>query len=257
MREYTSIGYLGLSDREIRVLKSIFALSQKFCDNYQLVNPDKLHTADVVLVNADDPSAVHQWWKTTQQNDLAVPITLSSNEKAVAETINLKRPLQVKRFLEALQTITKSKTNTIVNRSDAQPLKALVVDDSFPVRKYMEQKLLELYTDPLNIDFSASGEEALEQISQESYDIVFLDVVMPGIDGYKVCKAIKAKLRTYVVMLTSKKSPFDRVRGAMSGCDAYITKPPTDLRLKEELKSCLTKRSKTTSKLHFSGNHIG
>ena len=58
---------------------------------------------------------------------------------------------------------------------------------------------------------------------------MFLDVVLPGIDGYQVCKLIKgnkqAIKRTAVVMLTSRASPFDRLRGSLSGCDAYLTKP--------------------------------
>jgi twitching motility two-component system response regulator PilG len=51
---------------------------------------------------------------------------------------------------------------------------------------------------------------------------------MPGIDGYQVCKLIKSKKvarKSAVVMLTSKSSPFDKIRGAMAGCDAYLTKP--------------------------------
>jgi twitching motility two-component system response regulator PilG len=60
------------------------------------------------------------------------------------------------------------------------------------------------------------------------YDIIFLDVILPGADGYQVCKHIKKNpllKQTPVVMLTSKASPFDRVRGSLAGCDTYLTKP--------------------------------
>ena len=77
-----------------------------------------------------------------------------------------------------------------------------------------------------------------------SYDLVFLDVVMPGLDGYSACKKIKSMQSGHVVMLTSKKSPFDKVKGALSGADAYITKPPRDERLKEILETALSKFSK-------------
>jgi two-component system, cell cycle response regulator len=67
---------------------------------------------------------------------------------------------------------------------------------------------------------------------------VFLDVIMPGIDGYQVCKLIKSKRaanKTAVIMLTSKGSPFDRIRGAMAGCDAYLTKPVDEDKLLESI----------------------
>ena len=65
-------------------------------------------------------------------------------------------------------------------------------------------------------------------VDMKHYDIIFLDVVLPGMDGYQVCKNIKRNpviKHTPVVMLTSKSSPFDKVRGSMAGCNAYLTKP--------------------------------
>jgi two-component system, cell cycle response regulator len=67
------------------------------------------------------------------------------------------------------------------------------------------------------------------------YACVFLDVVMPGIDGYQVCKLIKSNKhaikKTAVVMLTSRSSPFDKLRGSLAGCDEYLTKPLDEERL--------------------------
>ena len=69
------------------------------------------------------------------------------------------------------------------------------------------------------------------------YTCVFLDVVLPGIDGYQVCKMIKANKqamkKTAVVMLTSRSSPFDKLRGSLAGCDEYLTKPLDEDRLLE------------------------
>jgi len=100
-----------------------------------------------------------------------------------------------------------------------------VVDDSSTVRKQveLELKLLGIWTDA-----AESGEDAFELLAQKDYDIIFLDVVLPGVDGYQICKTIKrnkAKKKTPVIMLTSKSSPFDRVKGALAGCDTYLTKP--------------------------------
>jgi CheY-like chemotaxis protein len=101
----------------------------------------------------------------------------------------------------------------------------LVVDDNLTVREFMKSKLAPFN---FNVDYASSGEEAVGFTGSKHYTCVFLDVIMPGIDGYQVCKLIKSKraaAKTAVVMLTSKGSPFDKIRGAMAGCDAYLTKP--------------------------------
>ena len=103
--------------------------------------------------------------------------------------------------------------------------RALVVDDSKTVQN---QILRELTSCKLNADIAETGEQALKMVDMKHYDIIFLDVVLPGMDGYQVCKNIKRNpviKHIPVVMLTSKSSPFDKVRGSMAGCNAYLTKP--------------------------------
>lgn len=103
--------------------------------------------------------------------------------------------------------------------------RALVVDDSAPVRKQLEVGLRMLGVDA---DFAEDGDQALLKLSQAKYDIVFLDVVMPGKDGFAVCKLIKKNPTTKdvpVVMLTGKSSAMDKVKGSLAGCQAYLTKP--------------------------------
>ena len=77
------------------------------------------------------------------------------------------------------------------------------------------------------------------------YDIVFLDIMLPGIDGYRVCKAIKADKRTKhlpVVMLTSKDGTIDKVRGIMAGTNVYLTKPLERHELIQAIDKCLPAR---------------
>jgi len=118
-------------------------------------------------------------------------------------------------------------------------LRALVVDDSTTIRR-----LLDLTLQPLGIavEFADRGEEALALVRRNPYDIVFLDVMLPGIDGYKVCKQIKGERNTRhtpVIMLTSKDSAFDKVRGIMAGTDVYLTKPLDRAQLIQALNKCL------------------
>lgn len=104
---------------------------------------------------------------------------------------------------------------------------ALVVDDSPAMQKSIELNLATL--DQITaIDFAASGEEALEKAGATSYDLVFLDVMMPGLDGYETCtklRKIPGYKKTPIIMVTGKTSPLDEVKGVMAGCTTYVTKP--------------------------------
>ncbi|CAH1385988.1 response regulator [Candidatus Nitrotoga sp. M5] len=107
----------------------------------------------------------------------------------------------------------------------------LVCDDSITVREFMRVKLAPF---GFNVDFAETGEQAVGLTGTKYYTCVFLDVVMPGINGYQVCKLIKSKkdaAKTAVVMLSSKDSTFDKIRATMSGCDTYLTKPINENRL--------------------------
>ena len=119
----------------------------------------------------------------------------------------------------------------------------LVVDDNVTVREFMKSKLASFN---FNVDYAESGEEAIGLTGQKYYACIFLDVIMPGIDGYQVCKLIKSKRaapKTAVIMLTSKDSPFDKIRGSMSGCDAYLTKPVDEEKLLETIVKYLPNRT--------------
>lgn len=257
MKDYTRMGYVGLTDRELNVLSSMFTLAPQLKETYRLTDPDQIHNADVLLVNADDPTAVEEWNEITRTNKLATSLMLSTCGKVIDGIVTLKRPIRIHKLIGALEDVTKARNaNRPPNRESELALRVLVVDDSYPVRKYMEHKLAELTDIPLSLSFAASGEEAKILVRQKVYDMIFLDVVMQGVDGYQVCKAIKAMHVAYVVMLTSKKSPFDRVRGTMSGCDAYITKPPSDQRLIEEIQKCVKRRSKVQHIFNGTGGAV-
>lgn len=117
--------------------------------------------------------------------------------------------------------------------------RALVVDDSLPVRK---QVAMALARSGISADFAENGDAALDLVAENDYDIIFLDVMMPGADGYEVCKAIKRnkqKKSIPVVMLTGKSSPFDKVKGKLSGCDTYLTKPVSIREFNQTLNKCL------------------
>ncbi|MCP4392144.1 MAG: response regulator [Gammaproteobacteria bacterium] len=246
MHDEINLSYIGLTVLEVRVLKSIFTLAPQLNEKYLLITPDRLDEADVILVNADDPASVQKWNLLSQMNRVTTSLMLTDNENLTDGDFKIRRPIRVQKLIAALEEIvaqTRSSFENSDSDSDSTSLtRILIVDDSFPVRKYMEHKLNELVKFPIKISFATSGEEAIELTLRGDYDMIFLDVMMEGVDGYKTCKTIKSNADTYIVMLTSKKSPFDKVRGTMSGCDAYVTKPPSDERLVEEIRKFLLRR---------------
>lgn len=243
MHDGIYLGYIGLTELEVKVLKSIFTLAPQLQENFSLVPPDEVERADLVLVNGDDPGSMSKWEKLHNGNRLMSSLILTDNEM-LASGDTLRRPIRVQKLIDALEDVVDRTSVDFSNEADRAPaLDILVVDDSYPVRKYMEHKLGELANFPITISFAMNGEDAIRKTAAHDFGLVFLDVMMEGMDGYRACKHIKANQEAYVVMLTSKKSPFDKVRGTMSGCDAYVTKPPADTRIAEQLNKAIERRN--------------
>src|SRR6478752_2717800 len=113
----------------------------------------------------------------------------------------------------------------------------LVVDDIPANVKLLEARLLAEYFDVLTAD---DGYKALAICENQPVDLVLLDIMMPGIDGFEVCERLKANSRTAhipVVMVTALDQPSDRVRGLKAGADDFLTKPVNDLQLMSRVKS--------------------
>jgi twitching motility two-component system response regulator PilG len=99
----------------------------------------------------------------------------------------------------------------------------LVVDDSPTIRKIVE---ITLKREGYRVNTSDSAMKALASIADEPPDLVLLDVMLPVMDGYQVCKIIKNRYRSIpVIMLSSKDGFFDKVKGRMAGSTLYLTKP--------------------------------
>ncbi len=120
--------------------------------------------------------------------------------------------------------------------SEKRPYHALVIDDSLMIHKQLE---IELQNAGITMDFVTSGEDALVQAKKQKYDLMFLDVMMPGIDGYETCKQLRATTsykKTPIIMLSGKTSPLDEVKGVMVGATTYLTKPIVSAKFQETLK---------------------
>ena len=108
------------------------------------------------------------------------------------------------------------------------PPKILIADDEAHLRLLISQTLEELEDDGVELLTAANGEDALAAITAERPELVFLDVMMPKMNGFDVCRAVKQDpvlASIYIVLLTAKGQEVDRQRGQDVGADRYMTKP--------------------------------
>ena len=106
--------------------------------------------------------------------------------------------------------------------------KILIVDDEAHIRMLIEQTLEELEDEGVEFLSAENGEQALELIVAEKPQLVFLDVMMPKLNGMEVCRRVKKELlldKVFIVLLTAKGQELDRMKGQEVGADVYMTKP--------------------------------
>lgn len=118
--------------------------------------------------------------------------------------------------------------------------KVLVVDDEKLIVKGIRFSLLQ---DGMEVDCAYDGEEALNMAKANSYDMILLDVMLPKMDGFEVCQAIREFSDVLIVMLTAKGDDMDKILGLEYGADDYITKPFNILEVKARIKAIMRRTS--------------
>jgi len=264
MDKVFQIAVFGLAPNEKNSLGSIFKLATSRNRKYNLLKGEQKSHADIALVDIDNPRAIEAW-RSFSVHNRKIPVIRVTKMKGPTKGITIRRPLTLKRVLHTLDRVTievlkyvpelvvgaddspvdEATTQALKNaaatasRSLQSGVKALVIDDSGAVRKSME---IQLGLFGMQIDFAETGEIALDFTAVNVYDIIFLDIMLPGIDGYKVCKSIRADKKskqTPVIMLTGKGSRFDKLKGTMAGASIYLTKPVVQEQLHTVIKKYL------------------
>jgi twitching motility two-component system response regulator PilG len=241
---------IGFSDAEKAMLSSTFRLTGRRAFFYAEATSPNDRT-DIYLANGDKPEALQEL-ESVSPNAYA-PAVLIGRTPVESGWPRVEKPIHWMRLFEQLDASMQEALRERVNRQaesgekwdgrtfrrvgdkDMPPEEVyvepsevesvLVVDDSATVRAFMRAKLAPFKFD---VDYAENGETAIDMAQAKPYTCIFLDILMPGIDGYQVCKRIKASSATKdtaVVMLSSKSSAFDKFRGNWAGCDAYLSKP--------------------------------
>jgi len=242
---------MDVAQKDIQMMQRVLNVTGGSKRTYQITYDDKPSKNKIFMVNSDNDESIKKWSRRFLGEDNQPTVATIFVGKRIVKgdhIYNICLPVRATQALSVLDTVTIKEMNFIpeltigaiadetglsnetlekiisLKEGDSQ-FNALVVDDSQPVRKQMEMELKMLGA---NVYLAESGEKAIELSQLYDFDIIFLDVIMPGIDGYKVCKILKKDVKSKkvpIVMLTGKSSPFDKVKGTLSGCDSYLTKP--------------------------------
>jgi DNA-binding response OmpR family regulator len=118
----------------------------------------------------------------------------------------------------------------------AHPARILLVDDEQSVQKLLSYPLRK---EGYEVVPALDGEEALDRARGQSFDLIVLDVMLPKIDGFEVCRKLRADSTVPIIMLTAKAEEFDKVLGLELGADDYITKPFSMREFRSRVKAVL------------------
>jgi two-component system cell cycle response regulator len=253
----------GLKESESRMVKSLCMLSNNRSRSYEIAPPMDMDQADVWLIDGTNEGAVKSL-RAAQSKRRTPAIVIAAATPSAEYDIHIEQPVVASRLLGTLDLLVTKElsyfpelvigANRVNSPSSADGqfadalhgtsyfshYTALVVDDSVTIRKQVE---LALRLHDVEAICTDTGESAMVLLATQSFDLIFLDVMLPGgADGYQICRSIK-KLsmhkKTPVIMLTGRSSPFDRVRGSLAGCNTYLTKPVENDTFKAVLKKYL------------------
>ncbi len=234
----------GFKPMEQRLLEGAVRLSERRLPRLILLSEAEAAEADVLMLDGADEAAVA--WLGSRPALAGKPTIWVDSRTARPGHTMTSRPVQwpmlpmlLARALENVQGPAWVDSMPVtpadmagLNPAAPKPVArvdlnhVLVVDDSLAVRNHL-RSLLEARG--IRVSEAACVREALTAVETERFTCALMDVLMPDMDGYEGCKRLKSMKSSIgklpVVMLTSKSSPFDRIRGKMAGCDAYLTKP--------------------------------
>lgn len=289
------VAVLGAGTNDLEIFSRIFAITRYrprtyhlkvVSENSSLSELGSAANADIYVVNLHNTHAVHCWHRlsaiiATERRKPVLKISKVTPASETGSEFTISWPINPAKLLQSLDNYTirhlhyypefeigsdiEPSVATVKNfkainltshvqqiTQQENKLRVLVADDSLAVRRQLK---MEFDVMDAKLDLVVDGEAAVRAAEKQQYDVIFLDVVMPGVDGYAACKSIKrSKLNkhTPVIMLTSRSSKFDKLKGVLAGCDTYLTKPINHNEFKEitqkHLDACNLRSQKVESR---------
>ncbi len=226
--------------RDMRVIGIVLTHLKSAKYEFSVAERTPSATVDIALVDDSDPE-MRKRLATVLASNPALPVV-----HLVAETgqAGAQCELSSSQLMMQLLPTLERLLHSLANQPPAAPvapvstststvttlpptrnrLRALVVDDSQTVRTQLANVMSNI---GMACDVADGAKGALAQLANRQYDLIYVDVMMPDMDGYTLTREIKRNRsnKAPVIILTSQSSPFDRARGALAGCDIFLTKP--------------------------------
>ena len=131
--------------------------------------------------------------------------------------------------------------------------KILIIEDEESIAE-LERDYLEISS--YEVTICNDGEKGLKEALDNEYDLYILDLMLPGVDGFEICKAIRSKKNTPIIMVSAKKDDIDKIRGLGLGADDYMTKPFSPSELVARVKAHLARYDRLVSNSKNNNNII-
>jgi len=257
-----AIHFVDLNEKETALFERVISFNVTHGLKADMI--DDASAADLIITTTESFNSINDNDKTIivitndeneNQGDLQLcrPLMITKAMGALTEAVKLIQTKQANKTTktdpgfvdvkiddaetELPQTESETRTEDVNNKTSSEnnTHHALIIDDSAAIRKQLE---LELRDAGISSEFAECGEDAIEMIKTKSFDLVFLDIIMPGIDGYETCKTMRLNpsyKKTPIIMLSGKPSPLDEVQGVIAGATTYLTKPVKSDKLQETL----------------------
>ena len=225
------------------------------CRNFQVVDPASAGSIEMAIVDEQSPLGMETLRRLHKRHPGVVPIFITDDSHASAGKLQLSRRSLLVDLLRTVNAQVASAAAHATTRSaaahaaaqsaakapapiatigaeleaarveKASPVTALVIDTDTALRDELQAALLRVGVRCVQ---AADAEEARACALRRPFDLIFLDVALPRMDGYQLCRELLHTPHTRaipVLMLTSHVSPYDRARGAVAGCTSYLVKP--------------------------------
>lgn len=226
---------LGFMASDLGRLHKIFELASADGRHYVLVSQGGHDNhGDILLVNHDEPGAVEEQRARLRFRPHTPVVVVSKGPLAEPVKFHLRGMLIGVKLLSLLdkvplphQAAPSPELEPMPRQEEQKGFRVLVVDDSVAIQKSLEIHLKKLPQVDV-IEFAKDGEEALQMAENDKYDLIFLDVMMPGIDGYETCGRLRKQhkhKKTPIIMVSGNDTPLDEVKGVIAGCTTYLIKP--------------------------------
>ena len=129
----------------------------------------------------------------------------------------------------------------------------LIIEDDPNIRRVVQ---MTLRREGLDVTEAASGEEGLERLSERSFDVILLDLMLPGRDGFEICRDIRRSSNTPVIMVTARGDSHDVVAGLEAGADDYVSKPFVPKELSARIRALARRTRGTTDFQHITVGNL-